>query len=204
MPPLLPGAIDDRKRSADAHTPATSLDRAAPRQPQRCGRSPASQPLDGSATGNRPTDSDRPALDKHPVGTAHRSRGAPLPDRFGSKPARASQRGGLHPAASRHRAVRAVGRLGLPLVAAAPTLPEHVFHAVHYAGRAANPGRSPTALLGARLYTRNRLVPFPGSGAEGPRLDRQGRLSVTLPTWLGIPGLRHTVGLPRWWHFSVN
>ncbi|NUN67429.1 molybdopterin-dependent oxidoreductase (plasmid) [Pseudanabaena biceps] len=28
--------------------------------------------------------------------------------------------------------------------------------------------------------------------------------AVTLPTWLGIPGLRHTIGLARWWHFSVN
>ena len=28
--------------------------------------------------------------------------------------------------------------------------------------------------------------------------------SVTLPGWLGIPGLRHSVGLARWWHFSVN
>src|ERR1700719_157159 len=84
------------------------------------------------------------------------------------KPARASQRGGLHPAASRHRAVRAVGRLGVPLVAAAPALLEHVFHAVHYAGRPPDPGRPSTALLGARLYTRNRMVPFPGSGAEGP------------------------------------
>lgn len=28
--------------------------------------------------------------------------------------------------------------------------------------------------------------------------------AVTLPTWLGIPGLRHTLGLARWWHFSVN
>ena len=28
--------------------------------------------------------------------------------------------------------------------------------------------------------------------------------SVTLPTWLGIPGLRHTLGLARWWHFSIN
>ena len=28
--------------------------------------------------------------------------------------------------------------------------------------------------------------------------------SVTLPTWLGIPGLRHTLGLSRWWHFSIN
>jgi DMSO/TMAO reductase YedYZ molybdopterin-dependent catalytic subunit/thiosulfate reductase cytochrome b subunit len=28
--------------------------------------------------------------------------------------------------------------------------------------------------------------------------------SVTLPKWLGIPGLRHTLGLARWWHFSIN
>ena len=28
--------------------------------------------------------------------------------------------------------------------------------------------------------------------------------AVTLPTWLGIPGLRHTLGLSRWWHFAVN
>ena len=26
--------------------------------------------------------------------------------------------------------------------------------------------------------------------------------SVTLPVWLGIPGMRHTIGLARWWHFS--
>jgi sulfoxide reductase catalytic subunit YedY len=28
--------------------------------------------------------------------------------------------------------------------------------------------------------------------------------SVSLPKWLGIPGLRHTLGLARWWHFSIN
>jgi sulfoxide reductase catalytic subunit YedY len=28
--------------------------------------------------------------------------------------------------------------------------------------------------------------------------------AVTLPSWLGIPGLRHTIGLARWWHLSVN
>ncbi|MEO8812323.1 MAG: molybdopterin-dependent oxidoreductase [Caulobacteraceae bacterium] len=28
--------------------------------------------------------------------------------------------------------------------------------------------------------------------------------SVTLPKWFGLPGLRHTLGLSRWWHFSVN
>jgi DMSO/TMAO reductase YedYZ molybdopterin-dependent catalytic subunit/thiosulfate reductase cytochrome b subunit len=28
--------------------------------------------------------------------------------------------------------------------------------------------------------------------------------SVTLPGWLGIPGIRHSIGLARWWHFSIN
>ena len=28
--------------------------------------------------------------------------------------------------------------------------------------------------------------------------------SVTLPGWLGIPGLRHSIGLARWWHFSFG
>lgn len=28
--------------------------------------------------------------------------------------------------------------------------------------------------------------------------------SVSLPGWLGIPGIRHSIGLARWWHFSVN
>ena len=26
---------------------------------------------------------------------------------------------------------------------------------------------------------------------------------VTVPGWLGIPGVRHSIGLARWWHFSV-
>lgn len=28
--------------------------------------------------------------------------------------------------------------------------------------------------------------------------------AVTIPGWLGIPGLRHSVGLARWWHFSCD
>jgi methionine sulfoxide reductase catalytic subunit len=28
--------------------------------------------------------------------------------------------------------------------------------------------------------------------------------SVTIPKWLGIPGLRHSIGLARWWHFSFS
>jgi DMSO/TMAO reductase YedYZ molybdopterin-dependent catalytic subunit/thiosulfate reductase cytochrome b subunit len=27
---------------------------------------------------------------------------------------------------------------------------------------------------------------------------------VTLPGWLGIPGIRHSIGLARWWHFSFG
>lgn len=28
--------------------------------------------------------------------------------------------------------------------------------------------------------------------------------SVALPKWLGIPGIRHSVGLARWWHFGFD
>ncbi len=28
--------------------------------------------------------------------------------------------------------------------------------------------------------------------------------SVALPKWLGIPGIRHSIGLARWWHFSFD
>lgn len=28
--------------------------------------------------------------------------------------------------------------------------------------------------------------------------------SVRLPGWLGIPGLRHSIGLARWWHFGFD
>ena len=28
--------------------------------------------------------------------------------------------------------------------------------------------------------------------------------SVSLPGWLGIPGIRHSIGLARWWHFSFG
>jgi len=28
--------------------------------------------------------------------------------------------------------------------------------------------------------------------------------SVALPGWLGLPGVRHSIGLARWWHFSMD
>jgi thiosulfate reductase cytochrome b subunit len=28
--------------------------------------------------------------------------------------------------------------------------------------------------------------------------------AVSLPSWIGIPGIRHSIGLARWWHFSFD
>lgn len=28
--------------------------------------------------------------------------------------------------------------------------------------------------------------------------------AVTIPNWLGIPGIRHSIGLARWWHFTCD
>ena len=60
-----------------------------------------------------------------------------------------------------------------------------------------------------RLYWRRDCTP----GAEWFRFQKDvptGRIwtakddSVTIPGWLGIPGIRHSIGLARWWHFSMN
>ena len=34
-------------------------------------------------------------------------------------------------------------------------------------------------------------------------MDREER-SVTVPVRLGNPGIRHSIGLARWWHFSFG
>jgi sulfoxide reductase catalytic subunit YedY len=60
-----------------------------------------------------------------------------------------------------------------------------------------------------RLYWKRDCTP----GTEWFRFQKgvpTGRLwtakddSVTLPAWLGIPGIRHSIGLARWWHFSTT
>ncbi|HJS18480.1 MAG TPA: molybdopterin-dependent oxidoreductase [Anaerolineales bacterium] len=60
-----------------------------------------------------------------------------------------------------------------------------------------------------RLYFRRDSTP----GTEWFRFQHevpQDRLwtskddSVTIPGWLGIPGVRHSVGLARWWHFTFD
>lgn len=60
-----------------------------------------------------------------------------------------------------------------------------------------------------RLYLRRDCTP----GSEWFRFRRdvpRDRLwtskddAVTIPGWLGIPGIRHSVGLARWWHFTFD
>jgi thiosulfate reductase cytochrome b subunit len=57
--------------------------------------------------------------------------------------------------------------------------------------------------LRPRLHAGKRLVSVPGPGPEGPHLDRQGRFRHAADL-ARHPGLRHTLGLSRWWHFSIN
>jgi hypothetical protein len=149
----------------------TGLARSAPCEPQRCGRSPACEPLDATSTRHCAAHSDRPAVDQHLVGLSNRRCGAALHDRPRAKPARASERDGFHPASSRHCAVRTVGRLGLPLVARAPAFSQYVLHAVHHAGWLTNSGRPSETLLGAELHTGDGLVSLPSPGTEGADLD---------------------------------
>ena len=126
------------------------------------------------------------------------------PDRHRAEPSRASQRQGIHQAVSGHRPGRAIGGLRFSLVVATPAFPEHVLHAVHHPGRDPDPGRPSATLLEARLHAGNRLVSLPGpcvrKGGSGPPRT----IPCHIPGWLGIPGVRHSLGLARWWHFSVN
>ncbi|NKZ12033.1 molybdopterin-dependent oxidoreductase [Mycolicibacterium septicum DSM 44393] len=40
--------------------------------------------------------------------------------------------------------------------------------------------------------------------SDPPRVWTSKDDAVALPKWLGIPGFRHSVGLARWWHLSVD
>ena len=190
---------------ADAHQP----DSLRSPDPLRASLSDADdrllvQSLDAAATGNCAAHPDRPALDQYVVGAADRRSGAALPDRLRAKPARTSERRRLSSSAipalrSPHRRSNSgfpwwlqlqhflnmffmlfIMRAGLQILADHPRL---------YWGRDCTPGTD---------WFRFQ-VPVPKGRIWTAKDD-----SVTLPTWLGIPGLRHTLGLSRWWHFSVN
>jgi methionine sulfoxide reductase catalytic subunit len=59
------------------------------------------------------------------------------------------------------------------------------------------PGREWLRLRGP--VPTDRMVHEPAEQAWSARDD-----TLTLPSWLGLPGIRHSIGLARWWHFSFD
>jgi thiosulfate reductase cytochrome b subunit len=59
------------------------------------------------------------------------------------------------------------------------------------------PGREWLRLRGP--VPAGRMVQTPPEQAWTARDD-----TLTLPRWLGLPGIRHSIGLARWWHFSFD
>lgn len=59
------------------------------------------------------------------------------------------------------------------------------------------PGREWLRLRGP--VPTDRMVQEPAGQAWSARDD-----TLTLPSWLGLPGIRHSIGLARWWHFSFD
>jgi methionine sulfoxide reductase catalytic subunit len=89
------------------------------------------------------------------------------------------------------------------VVAAAAALPQDAVDDVHH------PRRHSILADHPRLYWTRDCTP----GKDWFRFQKAvptGRVwtskddSVTLPSWLGIPGIRYSIGLARWSHFSVN
>ena len=67
----------------------------------------------------------------------------------------------------------------------------------------ADPLRPPAAVLDAALHARQGLVPDPEAGAADPLWTAK-QDSISLPGQVGLPGLRHSIGLARWWHLGVD
>jgi len=82
-------------------------------------------------------------------------------------------------------------------------LPQSVSHDLHHPFWPADPLRPPPAVLDATLDSRQRLVriqrPVPSDPLWTAKQD-----SISLPGQVGLPGLRHSIGLARWWHLGVD
>jgi sulfoxide reductase catalytic subunit YedY len=156
-----------------------------------------------STGGYRPPDPHRSALDQPAMGDTDRSRGTCSPGRSYAEFAGASEHPGIHRALSWHGQAAPSLDSGFPGWLQLQHFLNMLFMMFII--------RAGIQILAdhPRLYW-NRDCTL---GTEWCRFRRpvpEGRIwtskddSVTLPTWLGIPGLRHTIGLARWWHFSVG
>ena len=150
-----------------------------------------------------PPDPHRSPMDQHSVGIADRSRITRSRGRLCPELAGASRCPGLHQTISWDRAVRTLGRFRLSVVVATAALPEHALHDVHHP----RPGSRSWPIIRGSIGLGTARPERSGS-ASSTRFQK-GRIwtskddSVTIPGWLGIPGVRHSIGLARWWHFSV-
>lgn len=163
-----------RERISDEREPRAASIRAALSSAHRRGRSPPPEPLVAAPNRDRAVDPHPPALGQYAAGAADPDGG---PHRRRAEPSRVSRRHGVHQAISGYRPGRAMVDSGFPVVAGTPAFRQHVLHAVHNRPRHINTGRSPEALLEARLHAGNRMVPLPASGAEVASVTLQGRCS---------------------------
>ena len=152
----------------------------------------------GAANSNRAT------LGQCPLGLADHVRASGHRRCYSSSPARIADGAGFRRAIPRCSCLEPVRHDRVSRLAEATALPEPVLHGFHHPLRRPDPRRPPATLLEARLHARNRVVPlsesrFRPTGFGPPRTIRS-----TLPGWLGIPGIRHSIGLARWWHFSIT
>ena len=112
---------------------------------------------------------------------------------------------GVHHEIPRHRPVhRTLGvtrafRVWLRL----QHFPEHALHDVHHSRQGSRSSPIIRGCIGRRDCT-------PGTewfrfqhAVPKDRVWTSKDDSVTIPKWLGIPGVRHSIGLARWWHFSI-
>ena len=92
---------------------------------------------------------------------------------------------------------------GFPGLGALAALPQPVLPRLHHPRRRADPVRPSAAVLDAALDARPGLVPDPEAGARRPAVD--GQAGLHQPPGPGRPaGLRHSIGLARWWHLGVD
>ena len=66
-----------------------------------------------------------------------------------------------------------------------------------------DPHRPPPAVLDPALHPGTGLVPVPEGGAADPLWTAK-QDSVNVPGRIGLPGLRHSIGLARWWHLGAD
>ena len=110
----------------------------------------------------------------------------------------------FHRAVSGHcRPVAPRSLIGFPGVAAHPALLQPVLADLHRPCRCPDPLRPSAPLLDSPFNARQDWFriqnPVPADPLWTAKQD-----SISLPAQVGLPGLRHSIGLARWWHLGVD